>query len=81
MRYLAPLGPVDFVLVAKMTSIGKKESEELETQRTFSTSPPHYNLLISVGDLSLNHGAYRYLCKLGETYYRTDLGKCAIPPQ
>ncbi len=27
----------------------------------------------------LNYGAHRHLCKPGETYYLTDLGKCAIP--
>ena len=30
LRYLPPRDKVDFVLVAKMTSIGKREAEELE---------------------------------------------------
>ena len=79
LRYLPPRGPVDFVLVAKMTSISKKEAEEVEPgERPYIE--PHYNLLISIGDFILNYGAHRHLCKPGETYYLTDLGKCAIPP-
>ncbi len=78
LRYLAPRAPADFVLVAKMTSISEKEAAET----------PHgehpakgLNLLVSLGDLILNYGARRHLCKPGETYYLTDLGKCAIPPK
>ena len=76
LEYLAPRGPVDFVLVAKMTSISKKEAAE---------TPPGehpadgYNLHVSLGDLILNYGAHRHLCKPGETYYLTDLAKCAVP--
>ena len=79
LRYLAPRGKVDFVLVAKMTSIDKKSagSEPCE----LSSLAPHLNLLVSIGDLTLNYGVHRHLCKPGETYYLTDLGKCAIPPQ
>ena len=80
LRYLPPRGKVDFVLVAKMTSIGKKDAEELEPGE-LRYPAPHLNLLISLGDLILNYGAHRHLCKPGETYYLTDLGKCAIPPQ
>jgi hypothetical protein len=76
LEYLAPRGPVDFVLVAKMTSISKKEAAE---------TPPGehpadgYNLHVSLGDLILNYGAHRHLCKPGERFYLTDLGKCALP--
>ncbi len=80
LRYLPPRGKVDYVLVAKMTSIDKDKAEELEPGELCYPAP-HLNLLISIGDLTLNYGAHRYLCKPGETYYLTDLGKCAIPPQ
>ena len=80
LRYLAPRGKVDYVLVAKMTSISEKDAEELDPGE-LRYPAPHLNLLISIGDLTLNYGAHRYLCKPGETYYLTDLGKCAIPPQ
>ena len=80
LRYLPPRGKVDFVLVAKMTSIGKKDAEELDPGE-LRYPAPHLNLLLSLGDLILNYGAHRHLCKPGETYYLTDLGKCAIPPQ
>lgn len=80
LRYLPPRGKVDYVLVAKMTSIGKRKAEESDPGE-LSYPAPHLNLLISKGDLILNYGAHRHLCKTGETYYLTDLGKCAIPPQ
>ena len=80
LRYLAPRSKVDFVFVAKMTSIGKKDAEELKPGEV-SYPAPNLNLLISIGDLTLNYGAHRHLCKPGEAYYITDLGKCAIPPQ
>ena len=63
-----------------MTSIGKKDAEELKPGEV-SYPAPNLNLLISIGDLTLNYGAHRHLCKPGEAYYITDLGKCAIPPQ
>ena len=78
LRYLPPCGPVDFVLVAKMPSIAEKEAK-VTPYGKFPAPEPHYNLLLSMGDLILNYGAHRHLCKPGETYYLTDLGKCAIP--
>ena len=79
LKYLAPRGPVDFVLVAKMTSIREKDVAETDPGCFPATNPPHFDLLISLGDLILNYGAHRHLCKPGETYYLTDMGKCAIP--
>lgn len=81
LRYLPPRGKVDYVLVAKMTSIDKNEAQGLDPGELLNYPAPHLNLLISIGDLTLNYGIHRYLCKPGETYYLTDLGKCAIPPQ
>ena len=80
LQYLAPRGSVDFVLVGKMTSIGEKDAADTEPGCYPAIDPPGFNLLISLGDLILNYGAHRHLCKPGETYYLTDLGKCAIPP-
>ena len=79
LKYLAPRAPVDFVLAGKMTSIREKDAVESEPGCYPATDPPHFNLLISMGDLILNYGAHRHLCKTDETYYLTDLGKCAIP--
>ena len=79
LKYLAPRGPVDFVLVGKMPSIGKKDAARTEPGCYPAIDPPHFNLHVSLGDLILNYGAHRHLCKPGETYYLTDLGKCAIP--
>ena len=81
LRYLPPQGKVDYVVVAKMTSIDKSKAQRLDPGELLNYPAPHLNLLISIGDLTLNYGVYRYLCKPGETYYLTDLGKCAIPPQ
>ena len=80
LKYVAPRDPADFVLVAKMTSIGEKGVAETEPGCYPAIDPPHFNLHVSLGDLILNYGAHRHLCKPGETYYLTDLGKCAIPP-
>ncbi len=79
LRYLPPLGKVDFVLVAKMPSISEKDAKET-AHGEYPASEPHLNLYISMGDLILNYGAHRFLCRPGETYYLTDLGKCAMPP-
>ena len=76
--YLAPRAPVDFVLVAKIPSISEKEAE-VTPYGKYPKLEPYVNLLLSMGDLILNYGAHRYLCKSGETYYLTDLGKCAMP--
>lgn len=83
LRYLAPHAPVDYVLVAKMTSISQKDADttpfgEFPATACLTTG---YNLLLSIGDLILNYGAHRHLCQPGERYYLTDLGKCAIPPK
>lgn len=80
LQYLAPKGPVDFVLVAKMTSIDERAASELSPGDYPNVAPP-FNLYVSLGDLILNYGAHRHLCKPGEAYYLTDLGKCAIPPK
>ena len=80
LQYLAPRGPVDFVLVGKMTSIGQ-HAVELPPGKFPPVPPPGFNLLLSLGDLILNYGAHQHLCKPGETYYLTDLGKCAVPPK
>ena len=81
LRYLAPRGPVDFVLVAKMTSISEQAAAEIPPGEFPEVPPPYHNLLLSLGDLALNYGARRHLCETGETYYVTDLGKCAVPPK
>ena len=81
LKYLAPRSPVDYVLVAKMTSIPQQDADTLPPGAYPAIPPPHYNLLLSLGDLSLNYGARRHLCRPGETYYVTDLGKCARPPK
>ena len=78
LRYLPPRGPVDFVLVAKMPSIAENEPKNTPYGE-FPAPEPYLNLLLSMGDLILNYGAHRHLCKPGETYYLTDLGKCAMP--
>ena len=80
LQYLAPRSPVDYVLVGKMTSIGEKDAAKTKPGCYPAIDPPHFNLHVSLGDLVLNYGAHRHLCKPGETYYLTDLGKCAIPP-
>ena len=80
LQYLAPRSPVDYVLVGKMTSIGEKDAAMTEPGCYPTIDPPGFNLHVSLGDLILNYGAHRHLCKPGETYYLTDLGKCAIPP-
>ena len=77
--YLALRGPVDFVLVAKMTSIKEQDVSKHQPGEYPDVDPPHFNLLLSLGDLSLHYGARRHLCKPGETYYITDLSKCARP--
>ena len=79
--YLAPQGPVDFVLVGKIPSISEKAAAEVPAGEYPATSPPHLNLLLSIGDLILHYSAHRYLCRDGESYYLTDLGKCALPPK
>ena len=81
LQYLAPRAPVDFVLVGKMTSIGERDAGEIPPGGFPDVPPPGYNLLLSMGDLILNYGAHRHLCRPGERYYLTDLGKCAIPPK
>ena len=81
LKYLAPRGPVDFVLVGKMTSVNEKAMAGISPGCYPAIDPPHFNLHVSLGDLILNYGAHRQLCKPGETYYLTDLGKCAIPPR
>ena len=81
LRYLAPRAPVDFVLVGKMTSIGEKAAAETPPGCYPPIAPPGYNLLNTIGDLILNYGARRHLCRPGERYYLTDLGKCAVPPK
>ena len=80
LQYLAPRSPVDYVLVGKMTSIGEKDAAMTEPGCYPAIDPPHFNLHVSLGDLILNYGAHEHLCKAGETYYLTDLGKCAVPP-
>ena len=79
LHYLAPRAPVDFVLVGKMTSISKKEADKTAPGEFPDVGPPGYNLMLSMGDLILNYGAHRHLCRPGERYYLTDLGKCALP--
>ena len=81
LKYLPPHGPVDFVLVGKMTSIRQEDADKLSPGEPPPVPPPGFNLLITLGDLLLNYGAHRHLCKPGETYYLTDLGKCAVPPK
>ena len=81
LKYLGPRAPVDFVLVAKMTSIGEQDAADIPPGEFPKIAPPGYNLLTSMGDLILNYGARRHLCQPGEKYYLTDLGKCAIPPK
>ena len=80
LQYLAPSGLVDFVLVGKMTSIRQQDAAKLPPGEFPLVQPPGFNMLISLGDLILNYGAHRHLCKPSETYYLTDLGKCAVPP-
>ena len=80
LQYLAPRSPVNYVLVGKMTSIGEKDAAMTEPGCYPTIDPPGFNLHVSLGDLILNYGAHHHLCKPGETYYLTDLGKCAIPP-
>ena len=80
LKYLAPRAPVDFVLVGKMTSISKTDAAKTLPGKFPRVGPPGYNLMISMGDLILNYGAHRHLCRPGERYYLTDLGKCAVPP-
>ena len=81
LQYLVPRGRVDFVLVGKMTSIGEKDAGEIPPGYFPAIGPPGFNLLSSIGDLILNYGAHRHLCRPGESYYLTDLGKCALPPK
>ena len=81
LQYLAPQAPVDFVLIGKMTSISEKDAVETPPGDFPDVPPPGYNLLLSIGDLILNYGAHRHLCRPGERCYLTDLGKCAIPPK
>ena len=81
LRYLAPQGPADFVLVGKMTSISEKDAAETPPGKFPDVPCPGYNLLLSMGDLILNYGARRHLCGPGERYYLTDLGKGAVPPK
>ena len=78
---VAPRGLVDFVLVAKMTSINERDTATTPPGQFPSTPPPHRDLFLSLGDLALHYGARRHLCRPGETYYATDLGKCALPPK
>jgi hypothetical protein len=79
LKYLAPRAPVDFVLVGKMTSIADKDRAETPPGEYPVVPPPGFNLMLSLGDLILNYGAHRHLCKPGERFYLTDLGKCALP--
>lgn len=81
LQYLAPRAPVDFVLVAKMTGISEKDAAETPHGEYPDIDPPGFNLLTAWGGLILNYGAHRHLCRPGERYYLTDLGKCAIPPK
>ena len=81
LEYLPPHAPVDFVLVAKMPSISERDAVATPFGEYPPIDPPKYNLLISLGDLILNYGAQRHLCGPGESYYLTDLGKCALPPK
>ena len=67
LKYVAPRDPADFVLVAKMTSIGEKGVAETEPGCYPATDPPHFNLHVSLGDLILNYGAHRHLCRIGAT--------------
>ena len=81
LKYLAPRSRVDFVLVGKMPSIDEKAAADTPYGDYPDIPPPGYNLLISIGDLILNYGAHRHLCRPGERYYLTDLGKGALPPK
>ena len=81
LQYLAPRAPVDFVLVGKMTSISEEDANKIPHGKYPDVPAPGYNLLISIGDLILNYGAHRHLCRPEEKYYLTDLGKCAVPPK
>ena len=81
LKYLAPREPANFVLVGKMTSISERDAAGTEPGCYPAVAPPHFNLLLSLGDLILNYGAHEHLCKQDETYYLTDLGKCARPPK
>ena len=73
LQYLATRAPVDFVLVAKMTSINEQAATEIPPGEYPAIPPPGFNLLVSLGDLILNYGAHRHLCKPGETYYLTRI--------
>ena len=42
-QYLAPRSPVDFVLVAKMTSIGEKAASEIPPGHYPDVGPPYFN--------------------------------------
>ena len=79
--YLAPRAPVDFVLVGKMTSISEKDAATTPPANFRKPVPPSDIICPFHGDLILNYGAHRHLCRPGERYYLTDLGKCAIPPK
>ena len=77
LSYLPPPAPVDFVLVAKMTSI--READARDTPPGRHPVDPGFNLMDSPGDFILNHSAHSYLCEPGETFHLTDLAKCALP--
>ncbi len=81
LQYLPPSAPVDFILVGKMTSIDEKAASNLSPGKYPNIETVPFNLYATLGDWVLNYGAHRHLCKPGETYYLTDLAKCAIPPK
>ena len=65
----APLGPVDYVLVAMEPSTGVSGGHD------GGDSGPALNFSWSVEDFILHYCVRRYLCRSGESYQLTDLSK------
>ncbi len=80
--YVSPSSKVDYVLVAEIPNVDEKKAEAENVKwgdypLTEFDAPK--SIFTSLGDLTLHYAARRHLCKTGETYYITDLGKAAIP--
>ena len=80
--YAPPRGKVDYVLVAEIPNVDVKKAEAENVEwgdYPLDEFEPPKSLYGSLNDLTLHYACRRYLCKAGETYYITDLGKAAIP--
>ena len=74
---LAPPHPVDYVLVAVMPNLSKREAE-ITPYGSYPPVIPYANMFIQVSDYILHYGA-QHLCNSDRTYYVTDLAKGARP--